>query len=151
MSRSPGRPPIYRPELADRVLERLANGESLRAICGDADMPSRPTVYEWIDRDIDGFAVRYTRARDLGLDVVADEVMAIVDTPVGSTDSGGTDTGAVADKRLRFDARRWYLAKLAPKRYGEKLAAEISGPDGGPVKAQIVIATGVPDDDEEIA
>ena len=78
---------------------------------------------------------------------MADEVLEIADAPVGSTDNGGTDSGAVADKRVRFDARRWYLSKLAPKRYGDKLSTEISGPDGGPVKAQIVIATGVPDDD----
>lgn len=110
-------------------------------------MPSRPTVYEWIDRDIDGFADRYARARDLGLDVVADEVMAIVDAPVGSTENGATDSGAVADKRLRFDARRWYLSKLAPKRYGDKVSQEISGPDGGPVRTTVTIATGVPEDD----
>ncbi len=116
-------------------------------------MPSRPTVYEWIDRDIEGFADRYARARDLGLDVVADEVMAIVDAPVGSTDNGATDSGAVADKRLRFDARRWYLSKLAPKRYGERLTQEITGKDGGPVQATLVVTTGVPqpEDDEPIA
>jgi hypothetical protein len=141
------RPSIYSPELAERVLDQLADGKSLRAICELVDMPSRPTVYKWVDANLDGFADRYARARDIGLDVVADEVLEIADAPVGSTDNGGTDSGAVADKRVRFDARRWYLSKLAPKRYGDKLSTEISGPDGGPVKAQIVIATGVPDDD----
>lgn len=43
------------------------------------------------------------------------------------------DTEHVARSRLRFDARRWYLSKLAPKRYGDRLTQEITGPDGGPI------------------
>ena len=109
-------------------------------------MPSRPTVYKWIDADTDGFADRYTRARDLGLDTIADQVLDIADEPVPTNEHGSTDSGAVADKRVRFDARRWYLSKLAPKRYGDKVTTEHTGVDGGPIKQQIVIATGVPAD-----
>lgn len=148
---STGRPPIYTPELAARVLELLAEGKSLRAICELPEIPDRSTIRGWIDKDVDGFAARYAHARDVGLDVVAEEVIAIADTPVGSTENGATDSGAVADKRLRFDARRWYLSKLAPKRYGEKLTQEITGKDGGPVQTAVVIATGVPDADDDIA
>jgi hypothetical protein len=36
--------------------------------------------------------------------------------------------------RLRFDARRWYASRLAPKKYGERLTHEISGPDGRPLE-----------------
>jgi hypothetical protein len=51
---------------------------------------------------------------------MADEVQEIAD-----------GVGDVARDRLRFDSRRWYLSKLAPKRYGDKLQQEVSGPDGG--------------------
>ena len=34
--------------------------------------------------------------------------------------------------RLRVDTRKWLMSKIAPKRYGEKLQTEISGPGGGP-------------------
>ncbi len=138
------RPPIYTPELAQAVLDRLAQGESLRTICGLEGMPSRPVVYRWIDENTDDFAARYARARDIGLDVVADQVLDIADEPVGSTENGATDSGAVADKRVRFDARRWYLSKLAPKRSGDRVGSEISGPAGGPIKAKILVTTGVP-------
>jgi Bacteriophage Sf6, terminase small subunit-like len=39
------------------------------------------------------------------------------------------DSRSLVDQRdrLRFDARRWYLSKLAPKRYGDKMAIEQSG------------------------
>lgn len=137
-------PLLYSPQLAQQVLDLLAEGKSLRAISEMPGMPSRPTVYMWIDQDTDGFADRYARARDTGLDAVADEVLAIADAPVPSTESGATDSGAVADKRVRFDARRWYLSKLAPKRYGDKVTTELTGADGGPVQAQVIITTGVP-------
>ena len=134
------RPDPYTPELAATILARLAKGESLRAICRDADMPSRPTVHKWIIEDTDGFATQYTRARDAGLDEIADEVFEIADD--GTNDYVQTAEGQklngehVQRSRLRFDARRWYLSKLAPKKYGERLATEISGPDGGPVKIE---------------
>ena len=35
--------------------------------------------------------------------------------------------------RLRVDARKWYLAKLAPKRYGDKAEMAVTGHDGGPL------------------
>jgi hypothetical protein len=32
------------------------------------------------------------------------------------------------------DSLKWHLCKLAPKKYGDKVAAELSGPDGGPIQ-----------------
>ena len=131
-----GQPFKYTKALADEICERLANGESLRAICRDEHMPSDFAVRNWVIHDLEGFASHYTRARDAGLDVLADEVLEIADD--GTNDwmekylkNGGTivvENGeAMARSRLRFDARRWYLSKLAPKRYGDKQTVELSG------------------------
>jgi hypothetical protein len=106
-----GRPSEFTPELGTAICERLASGESLRAICKPADMPGESTVRGWVVEDREGFSAQYTRSRDLGLDCVADEVIEIAD-----------EADDAAKGRLRFDARRWYLSKLAPKRYGDKLA-----------------------------
>jgi hypothetical protein len=46
-----GRPPGYSAEIADTICNRLAGGESLRAICADAGMPDRATVSRWLARD----------------------------------------------------------------------------------------------------
>lgn len=132
--RGMGRPSTYTPEIAAKICERLAAGESLRAICRDDGMPPESTVRLWVVDDVNGFAAQYARARDVGLDVMADEVVEIADAQPGTTDNGATDTGAVAHNRLRFDARRWYLSKLAPKKYGERSAMELTGADGGPVQ-----------------
>jgi len=38
-------------EVFDAICERLADGESLRAICADADMPNKGSVFRWLAND----------------------------------------------------------------------------------------------------
>lgn len=90
-------------------------------------MPPEATVRGWVVDDIDGFAAQYARARDIGLDVCADELFEIAD-----------GNGDVARDRLRFDMRRWYLSKMAPKRYGDKTEVAHTGPGGGPIETREV-------------
>ena len=65
MSGKRGRPSVYTPQLADEICERLAAGESLRAICADPHMPDKHRVREWALDDRDGFSPRYARARQI--------------------------------------------------------------------------------------
>lgn len=109
-------------------------------------MPARSTVHEWVTANREGFADHYARARDVGLDTMADEIFDIVDDNRNdwvereSTRTGQTyialNDEAIGRARLRFDARRWYLSKLAPKKYGERQAIEHSGPDGRPIQIE---------------
>ena len=32
--------------------------------------------------------------------------------------------------RVELDARKWFASKFLPKQYGDKVSAELSGPDG---------------------
>jgi len=43
-----GRPPNFSAEIAEAICDRLAEGESLRAICADAGMLGKATVFRWI-------------------------------------------------------------------------------------------------------
>ena len=36
----------------------------------------------------------------------------------------------------RTDTRKWILSKLVPKKYGNRVTAEITGADGGPVQTE---------------
>ena len=130
-----GRPSLYTQEIADEICERLATGESLNSICKSDHLPSEVTVRRWVYEDRHGLSARYTQARDIGLDVMADQCIQIADD--GENDSYVDDEGrkrtdfdVIARSKLRFDARRWYLSKLAPKRYGDRIAQEITNPDG---------------------
>jgi len=56
-----------------------------------------------------------------------------------SKDNEFSGSIAVARSRLRIDARKWLASKLAPKKYGDKVAAELSGPDGGPIREALIV------------
>ncbi len=43
-----GRPSDYSAQVGTLICDRLEEGESLRAICSDARMPSRATIFRWI-------------------------------------------------------------------------------------------------------
>jgi|SRR5690349_8869255 len=122
-----GRPTLYSQDLADAICERLADGESLRAICSDDGMPNRATVFRWLGAD-EAFRDQYARAREEQAETLADEIVSIADE--GDTKSliGGDDetivvydATAVSRNRLRIDARKWVASKLKPKKYGDKV------------------------------
>jgi len=128
-----GRPSLYTPELADKILAAIEQGQSLRAICSKAGMPARETVHRWLnDQELSDFRNRYARSRDIGLDVMADEVLRIASTPKkGKTRKTGpngveeTEADMLGHRRLQVDTMKWYLSKLAPRRYGDRL--ELTG------------------------
>lgn len=111
-----GRPTDFTSELASAICERLADGESLRSICRTEGMPDERTVRGWVIDNREGFSPQYTRARDIGLDARADRM---VEQAEAAEDAG---LG-----RLAMDANRWYLSKMAPKRYGDKVEVEHAG------------------------
>jgi oligoribonuclease (3'-5' exoribonuclease) len=40
-------------------------------------------------------------------------------------------------KRIMVDARKWVAAKLKSRKYGDKVTQEHSGPNGGPIRAEV--------------
>lgn len=144
-----GRPSVYNQQIADEICERLSKGESLLSICRDERFPSDFTVRSWALSDRQGFSSQYTRARDLGLDAIADEVLSIADD--GSNDTYRDDEGNVkvdydhiARSKLRFDARRWYLSKLAPKKYGDATMLKHADADGNTLKVEVTRVSDAP-------
>ena len=137
-----GRPSKYTEEVADEICRRLSEGESLRAICRDDAMPEESTVRNWVVTDHEGFFAQYARAREAQADYWGDEIIEIADD--GSNDYMATEHGEKLDSehvqrsRLRVDTRKWLMARMAPKKYGDKVAMEHSGAGGGPLTVQIV-------------
>ena len=82
---------------------------------------------------------QYARAREAQADKFAEDIIKIADDGTRDTyvDENGnerTDQDVIARSRLRVDARKWLAGKMAPKKYGDKIAAEITGADGGPLE-----------------
>ena len=138
-----GTQPFYDDEIADLILARISSGESLKAICREPGMPHEATVRDWVrdDRGADpekgraGMSTLYARARELGCDSIADEIIELSDAPIFH--KGDPDNALVQHARLRCDNRRWLLSKLAPKKYGDKITTEITGEDGGALITRI--------------
>ena len=133
-----GRPSEFSQDMADTICERIADGESLRAICADEGMPNKSTVFRWLAAH-SGFGDQYARAREDQADTLADEIVSIADEEVtmiradrhNSRDDDGEgntevvfDATAVARNRLRVDARKWVAAKLKPRVYGERVQVD---------------------------
>ena len=119
------RPTIFTQEIAATICERLANGESLRRICEDEAMPAKSSVFKWLSNDKE-FADQYARAREAQADSWADDIVQISDDGANDTykDEEGherTNHEVVARARLRVDTRKWLMARMAPKKYGDKL------------------------------
>lgn len=135
---------MFSQAIANAICARLAEGESLRAVCRDPGMPSMGAFLLWVSQRPE-LAEQYARARALCLDAMAEDIIDIADTPqIGqksvSKASGLeiTEGDMVEHRRLRIEARKWLMAKMAPKKYGDKITQEHTGPGGGPVQ---IVAT----------
>lgn len=129
-----GRPLTYTREISDRLLELVASGRSVRSASEEVGIRN-PTVFEWVNKDVDGFSERYACAREAQAEVHAGEILEILDTKptqVVTTKADGTvetkdDPAHVAWLKNRADGRKWIAAKLKPKTFGDKLDVEHSG------------------------
>jgi hypothetical protein len=136
-----GRPTVFDQKIADKICARLSDGESLREICRTEAYPGESTVRRWAADDASNFAAQYARAREIGYDRLAEELVEIADTPLlgvktKTNEKGETETtegDMIEHRRLQVDVRKWMLAKMLPKKYGDRLAAEVTGKDGAPL------------------
>lgn len=149
MSEAPkpvGRPSDYTQELAAEIFARMAEGQSVRKICSDETMPSSSTIFLWVQKHKE-FSDNYDlAARDRAYGI-AEDTIEIADD--GRNDwmerqstaekGAGVNTGWVLNgehvqrSRLRVDARKWFASRLDPKRWGDKITNEHSGPGGGDI------------------
>jgi hypothetical protein len=120
--RKRGRPTAYTPALGRAICERLAAGEPLLAICAAEGMPDRITVWRWHGQHPE-FCNMILAAREFGADALAEQCLVIAD-----------GDGDERRDMIKIATRRWLASKIAPRRYGDRLAAEISGAGGGPIE-----------------
>lgn len=162
----PGRPSIYSDELAARICGELAEGRSLRSVCREEWAPSCATVFNWLgDPSRSTFLAQYTRAVESRADAHAEDIIEISDTPIAAKieklepmpvwdaegkamlDENGRQRvelrvtesrieDALGHRRLMVDTRKWLMARMKPKRYGEKL--ELAGDKDRPLSVSVL-------------
>jgi hypothetical protein len=130
-----GRPSEYTQERADAICEMLAMGYSLRTVCQEDTMPSAATVFKWM-REHDEFLKQYEKAKQESTDAMAEDLLDIADDGTNDwttkTNKDGSEYDVVnaeviARSKLRVDTRKWLMAKMKPKKYGEKLDVTSDG------------------------
>lgn len=125
--RGRGRPPEPVPQKhQDEICEWISTGKTLRQWCRENKI-HYSTVYVWLDKDKDFFQ-RFTRAREIGADCIADEIIEIVDTAPEFAESwsngGGSkhrDGAHITWLKNRAEQRLKLLAKWFPQKYGDKI------------------------------
>ena len=151
MAKKRGAPSSFTQEKADEICRRIANGESLRSVCRDPKMPSPETARKWL-RDRKEFLAQYALAREEQADAIFEEMFEIADD--GTNDwmerkrqDGSTEevlnNEHVQRSKLRIDTRKWALARMSPRKYGDRLNLEHEG------GVNVIVTTGVPERDTD--
>jgi hypothetical protein len=114
--RTRGRPPsVYREELATLVVERVAEGETLRAICTGDGMPTATVFRRWAIAHKDLYEALQA-ARELKADTLFDEAL---DMARELAKSPGT-AQRVRAYDVAMSQLRWSAGKLNPSRYSDR-------------------------------
>lgn len=151
-----GRPTDYSPELVARLCAELSQGKSLRTVTRNDDMPALTTIFRWLSLSnaaewAQDFRDQYARAKEEAADAMADEVLHISDTPVmGETRTIRPDGSVevkqdemLGHRRLQIDTRKWLMAKMKPKKYGERI--QHANDEDNPMPAPIFGGASAPD------
>lgn len=130
----------------DLICKKITKGQALRTILKDADMPSSSTFYIWLDSD-EIKSKQYARATELRADNIFEDIIDIADDNRKDllTDKDGnerTNSDVIQRSRLMVDARKWYLSKLNPKKYGDKIETTLEGGDK-PIQHVIKLGKGI--------
>jgi hypothetical protein len=143
----------YDPILADAVLDLIAQGYSLKRVCEREGMPSMPSIHQWTTRHKD-FGDRYIKACILKAQVWADEIMDISDDSRNDWEQIEDKNGEVLYRfnhdhvkrqQMRIDTRKWYLAHILPKQFGDAQLIKLADAEGNklPPQAPTLIVRGI--------
>ena len=123
--------------LADRICERLINGESLRAICDEEGMPTPGRVAYW-RKNNPKFEAQYIAAREMQAETLFEEMLDIIDDGRNDWEEREKRNGdtyialnkeAIARSRARVDVRFRMMESMAAK-YSKKLQVDLKSSDG---------------------
>jgi len=96
-------------------------------------MPAASTVFLWLIDEVDPakklFSEHYARARASQAELMFDELLEIADdstddhmvVKLNGHDQVVENREFTTRSRLRVDTRKWYLSKVLPKKFGDKL------------------------------
>lgn len=106
-------------------------------------MPPQSVVFQWLSKN-PSFAENYARARQYWAESEFEKMMHIADTPQIGEKTKTTEKGVevitgdmTEHRKLQVDTRKWALARMFPKKYGDATLLKHADPDGNVLKVQV--------------
>lgn len=113
-------------DILNKVCKRIIEGEAVRNILKEKDMPDFTTWLKWMKDEEK--AKQYAHAMELRAEHMFEEILKIADTPQDGITIKETERGTeitkgdmIQHRRLQIDARKFMLAKMMPKKYGDRI------------------------------
>lgn len=125
----------YLEEVANCIVRRIVEGETLKEICSDDDMPPLYVVSRW-RVEIPGFKARIQEARAMRAENYHDEIVKVKDR---------VDEKTAKSAKVKLDALKHLAAVDDPDTYGSK--TKITGDPNAPVS--FIFNTGINRTDPE--
>lgn len=109
------------------ICARISEGATVEAACKGECRP--PVFYALLGSD-ETAANMYARARESR----AHKRFEAIDSVIADLRSGKIDA---ASARVEIDTKKWQCGKELAKHYADKVTAEVTGPDGAPLRVQV--------------
>lgn len=127
----------YSEEDKERIITEICNQViedkiSFNQAVDDSEI-SLVSFYKWIAKNED-LQVLYNYAREVRSDVLFEQIIEIADTTEEGVTIETDDNGRTKEKkgdmtqhrRLKIDSRKWVVARMNPKKYGDKSEVDLT-------------------------
>lgn len=115
------------------ILEEIIDGRGIRSILQDKGMPRALSFYTWL-KDRPEWQERYAYACELRQELIFEQMMDVAKKPEIGVEITYDHLGMkevhkdmVQHRNLIVNTMKWQLAKLNPKKYGEKVDLTTDG------------------------
>lgn len=119
-----------------KIIILIEEGATLKEISSRPDMPCWEGMRKYMNRD-EARVAEYTRAREVATDAFEAQLFEEMSNP---------DPAAA---RVRVDTLKWIMARRSPKRYGDKITQEHTGPNGEALQPPTLILRPFTKDDAD--
>lgn len=140
------------------IIKKIVEGQAVKKAVAESPI-SLGTFFSWAnDTNYPERLNQYARAMELRAHIMAEDILEIADDSSNDTAYLETKNGSIPVEnkewvnrsRLKIDTRKWLMAKMMPKKYGDSL--KLQGDAENPIEQKLVIEhinTNVPIKTEE--